>query len=29
MDTNLKFSLTTTVIVLGLIVADALTAVLH
>ncbi|AKK80633.1 MULTISPECIES: cytochrome bd-I oxidase subunit CydH [Klebsiella] len=29
MDTNLKFSLTTTVIVLGLIVAAALTAVLH
>lgn len=29
MDTNLKFSLTTTVIVLDLIVAAALTAVLH
>ena len=29
MGTGLKFSLTTTVIVLGLIVAAALTAVLH
>jgi hypothetical protein len=29
MDTNLKFSLTTTIIVLGLIVAAGLTAVLH
>lgn len=29
MDTNLKFSLTTTIIVLGLIVAVGLTAVLH
>ena len=29
MGTNLKFSLTTTIIVLGLIVAAGLTAVLH
>ncbi|XNM67753.1 YnhF family membrane protein [Escherichia coli] len=29
MDTNLKFSLTTTIIVLGSIVAAGLTAVLH
>ncbi|AGJ85684.1 hypothetical protein WP3W18E01_22750 [Raoultella ornithinolytica] len=29
MDTDLKFSLTTTIIVLGLIVAAGLTAVLH
>ena len=29
MDTNLKFLLTTTIIVLGLIVAAGLTAVLH
>ncbi|CAM3426726.1 MULTISPECIES: YnhF family membrane protein [Klebsiella] len=29
MDINLKFSLTTTIIVLGLIVAAGLTAVLH
>ena len=29
MDTNLKFSLTTTIIVLGLIVAAGWTAVLH
>ncbi|CAM3329470.1 hypothetical protein SB6411_04685 [Klebsiella spallanzanii] len=29
MDTNLKFSLTTTIIALGLIVAASLTAVLH
>ncbi|HEY4468478.1 MAG TPA: YnhF family membrane protein [Klebsiella sp.] len=29
MDTNLKFSLTTTLIVLGLIVAAGLAAVLH
>lgn len=29
MDSNLKFSLTTTIIVLGLIVAAGLTAVLH
>ncbi|HBM7349785.1 cytochrome bd-I oxidase subunit CydH [Klebsiella oxytoca] len=29
MDTNLKFSLTTTIIVLGLIVAAGLTAVLY
>lgn len=29
MDTYLKFSLTTTIIVLGLIVAAGLTAVLH
>ena len=29
MDTNLKFSLTTTIIGLGLIVAAGLTAVLH
>ncbi|MDU8003281.1 MAG: YnhF family membrane protein [Klebsiella sp.] len=29
MDTNLKFSLMTTIIVLGLIVAAGLTAVLH
>lgn len=29
MDTNLKFSLTTTIIVLSLIVAAGLTAVLH
>ncbi|MEN0614540.1 YnhF family membrane protein [Klebsiella indica] len=29
MDTNLRYSLTTTIIVLGLIVAAGLTAVLH
>ncbi|EOF4703711.1 YnhF family membrane protein [Klebsiella huaxiensis] len=29
MDTDLKFSLTTTIIVLGLIVAAGLTAILH
>lgn len=29
MDTDLKFSLTTTIIVLGVIVAAGLTAVLH
>ncbi|MBA7847422.1 YnhF family membrane protein [Klebsiella sp. RHBSTW-00484] len=29
MDTDLKFSLTTTIIVLGLIVASGLVAVLH
>ena len=29
MDTDLKFSLTTTIIVLGIIVAAGLTAVLH